>query len=1259
MVPSEQPPTMGDGRPSSSGPRAERTRGRRIRRALVWTLATLLLLAVVVVAGVFWTLGHLEQPTVKRWVRDALAKQTGLDVDYAALSVRLPSGEVHARGLAVRQPKRFAPYATDAVTLERLDAQVDLRELAAGTVRIGHARLEGLTLTVVADASSDTLSTLFPTDSTAPATPLSHSLDALDELGVDAGGLEIDPLRVRWLQVESGAVVRRAEAGPFALRGELHAATGKPTARLDLSPGSGHDTVDAALEVCDGPPSPAGAHAAWSTYRAHLTLDAKLSLDGPARLVLDAEATTDATLPLPRDLPLRIGLDAQARFDPAASRTELSIARLSLLGGVAKLDGAATIADATPARLDAVRANLALAWDRQPWPLAGVDTRGVDVSLALDDGTLSAAAARGHVALDAKVRKLDAAEGASWAAAEGLDLRFESTLAAERLEGAAAPADLEGAAKVSLGATSRDLEVATLRAESVGTGSVEATGLHLGARSPGAALIVGSKRGDPERALVVRSEQDAPLPVTMPLAARALAVTAGSDAVRAEGLSLDLDVGDALAVLDATRPLHAKVGGALDSARGRVAGKRFVAAVPALDATLSRDGDVYALAADTTVRDVAVDTHRFRGVRRLEVRGQGDASARHATLDLNLSGARGPTLDAHLKAHAPPGPSERPALVHSLHVRASRLGLLIDALAPSLPDGARVSLDRIELDASGTTHGVLGPPATEGGLPALDLDHLDRVAAKETLRVRLRGLGARLGGRRVEVSKLELTGDATKTRGEGLVADLVAKVPAAELAQGAQVVTLSGLDAKVRVSTPPGAHGRPPDRATLVANASVQAVGGATDTLLGGYPLRDTEVSAAAELMEGSVVLDRLRVVNPPGGTKLLLTGAYEDRSIGDLRAVAARSMGRAAIGETDAIPGRKALKLSGVLEQDLAPLTGTAFARRADGHVRAALLVESGNLESYQADARLVATDVDFEDPEGNIAVKGLSGLIPIHEVLTMSPEGLRVDAGEPYSPVARTRFADVQPFLSGDHYLRADSIRLLGEPFGPLAGNLRVAGLQVALDRMEVGYRGGVIAGQLHGNLDPSASRLSLRGTATGIRTPHSTDILDANLALDFVPKTLALDGTVHVVRIGRSHLRALLDLFDPYHADPDMNTVRKLLRFGYPRFAELRAHGGLVDLRVALGGLAGVVKIKPILAIPVAPLLEDYVAPLLEPLLPSDRVVPTGAGDDASSDETIEQTPATNVSSGASPPTADSSPDDVPAAPPRGDARREHER
>ena len=29
----------------------------------------------------------------------------------------------------------------------------------------------------------------------------------------------------------------------------------------------------------------------------------------------------------------------------------------------------------------------------------------------------------------------------------------------------------------------------------------------------------------------------------------------------------------------------------------------------------------------------------------------------------------------------------------------------------------------------------------------------------------------------------------------------------------------------------------------------------------------------------------------------------------------------------------------------------------------------------------------------------------------------------------------------------------------------------------------------------------------------------------------------------------LRALLDLFDPYHADPDMNTVRKLLRFGYP--------------------------------------------------------------------------------------------------------------
>lgn len=170
----------------------------------------------------------------------------------------------------------------------------------------------------------------------------------------------------------------------------------------------------------------------------------------------------------------------------------------------------------------------------------------------------------------------------------------------------------------------------------------------------------------------------------------------------------------------------------------------------------------------------------------------------------------------------------------------------------------------------------------------------------------------------------------------------------------------------------------------------------------------------------------------------------------------------------------------------------------------------------------------------------------------------------------------------------MTAERIVVGDQRLGPLAGNVRVSGTTFSINRLQVGYRGGSVTGQLQAELKRGASLLAFRGNATGIHTAKGgKDVLDANLALRFAPESLALDGTVQLVRLSRAHLYELLDVLDPYHEDPPMNKVRAALAVGYPRFARLQAAEGLMDFEIALGGLAGAVSIDPIRAIPIAPL------------------------------------------------------------------------
>ncbi|MCA9578885.1 MAG: hypothetical protein KC668_25820, partial [Myxococcales bacterium] len=213
--------------------------------------------------------------------------------------------------------------------------------------------------------------------------------------------------------------------------------------------------------------------------------------------------------------------------------------------------------------------------------------------------------------------------------------------------------------------------------------------------------------------------------------------------------------------------------------------------------------------------------------------------------------------------------------------------------------------------------------------------------------------------------------------------------------------------------------------------------------------------------------------------------------------------------------------------------------------------------------------------------------------------PAGVTLQPSARTNPLSRSRFPDVQPFLDRDAFLSARRVILADQVLGPLAGNLRIEGTTFALDRLQLGYRGGVVTAQLEADIRRGAAYVTMRGNATGVQGRDAEDVLDANFALRFAPESLALDGSLQLVRMSRTHLEALLNVLDPYREDTDVNTVRALLPFGHPRTLQARIQDGLMDLDLQLGGIAGIASIEAIRAIPIAPLLDDYVAPIVDPL------------------------------------------------------------
>ncbi len=550
---------------------------------------------------------------------------------------------------------------------------------------------------------------------------------------------------------------------------------------------------------------------------------------------------------------------------------------------------------------------------------------------------------------------------------------------------------------------------------------------------------------------------------------------------------------------------------------------------------------------------------------------------RQAALDLSADAGPGEgsrLLEARLQA------AWRPAarrLEFTLDGNSSRFESLRVALAPDDPARPNAfSLDGIRLEGKGRLEGL---GAGAGGLPALPGDPVralrgaaDVSLALEGLHVRTAGVHAALPGTRL-AARLDAGGDSIE-----VVATFAG--PSVDLGAGSRTLQATDVAAEARVRLPRDADLR---KASLSMSASI---GSAAQDLYTPYPVRNLSVSAQAEVSPDAVRLERFVLDHPAGGTRLEFSA---DATLGRQVAMASRQ----------AVPGAlraRSLRVEGTLNQDLASLSGDPAAFRGTGHVRVPFRVESGDGTRLDLLASLESPGASFQLPAAGFSLEGARGRMAVTEELELGPDGrLSIVQGPRGSPWSRVRFHDVNPYLHGG-WFAADRVAAGSLQAGPLAGNLRLDRTVLSLDQLQAAWRGGKVTGLLVLDRGADDTRVWFKGDATGIQAGSKGEGLDANAALHLSLRNLEVDGRVQFLRIGRGHLRRLLDLWDPAMENVSANRIRKVLGIGYPKAARVRLDGGFLSARVELGGIASVVRIDEVRGIPVGPLLRRTLGDVL---------------------------------------------------------------
>jgi translocation and assembly module TamB len=1267
--------TEGPAEPGSSrSPARSRTRTRALR----WFAGVFVALVALIGFGVLglWFIGKdLDRPWIKARLL-ALGREQGLFVDYDGLTLSLLDG-LRARSFRLLTPPALAQASEDFVRIESFELRAPLWKMALGGRTIDRLQIGSVLVTIVSDASGrTTLSELFPERPAGEReprepSPLSRSLGDLPRLSLDA--LEISKIEARSIELGADGSRRVLTLSGLGARGKLQSGgeglsgtalevVGAPLA-VELSDGSTMQHARLGVDVNLSAPDPRALALAlhvdlerqdvipnWSWRGELLELESSLRFDEAAgkttitlaplaalRKDLSINASTDlfdgdstrmvtngtvhvdlAGLPFAveglalDDLKLDLtskelswdgarvagsidytGSLRGATIDHAAGSVRVADVTLGGRGGFQPEGGqfearlmAASLASSSP-ELAANLAALTLELGGTTRELAGAQQIEARANAALASAELATASGQ---AVDIRSVTLR-----TWANGSALGLAARTI---PRLDGELAVASLSLAdAAGRTHAQHLDLKAG------VDQLTVEATS-ELGVQGDASVSLSlptldhfeGTGRGASRRAAfrVGGLDVHAALPLSLARAKATIALAslrAGESVL--ERLGLDVE---------AEAPLGwgpDRDAGASATANGRIArvdaggGSRGV--LSALRLAVNKLGrDSYRLELDATGSSLALGGLPLPGDVRATVRADAQPLASTVKLSSALRGERGAQVELGLDASFDRA-SER--LTYTAELSAEKLEAFAGVAAGLDARASRVALDgaRLAALARGELAGVLH--AAPGELPAPTRHPLGTASGTQSVQLELAGLDYRGPEGVLRVPELALDLESTHRAERGGNANARITMRALEVDSGGTALKLGGLD-QTLVAT----FDRAPDRGLVDVRTSL-SLDSAAQSWLPGYPVKDLTLSSNVQIDRmSSIYLRELVLDNPASGSSLRAAGTLE-----------LLAQGSPTDGKT--IVGRQALSFEGRLEQKLLPLVHLEVASHASGTVGLPFRLESGGLLGYRLLATLEAKQVSFVRKDGTLAVEGLNGSIPMVEEFALLPSGPVIGAGPRTSPLQDTRFFDVHPFLSQDDYVTARSISLGGlAPLGPVAANMRIERSDFIIDQLQTGYRGGQIVGQVRVAWRDGDPIVRLRLNATGVRSGKSNDVFDANTALTFVPKAMILDGKVQIVRASREHLEDILDVLDPYHESANANRVRQGLALGYPKFVRFQLHDGAVDTKVELGGLAQLVRIDEIKAVPLGPILQKYAAPSLSGYLRPAEPNPPASADPA---------------------------------------------
>lgn len=706
----------------------------------------------------------------------------------------------------------------------------------------------------------------------------------------------------------------------------------------------------------------------------------------------------------------------------------------------------------------------------------------------------------------------------------------------------------------------------------------------------------GAARGGPVLSLSdLSAKADLPLSLERASGALAIATLTGSGGVGLAGLTLDLD---------AEAPLAWGAGGARAHAKGHLA---KLDAGPHRSAQLGFDLRVtepererYRLELDAAAASGSLAGAKLAGPLTATLRADA-AAAGELSLTSELRGRRGAAVNLALDARFD---RQSEQLAYGARLSAEKLVAFAELVEKVAPAAGRADLARATLRASakGDLSGVLR--AGEGSLPSLAERPLASARGSQTAELALDGLDYRGDRGALRVPSLALTIESTHRAEAGGGASARLRLSELVFEGGGRSLRLAGVDQAIVAS-----FDRAPDQGIVDVDTALE-VGSLEQSWLPGFPVQGLRLSSNLQIDRlRSIFLRELALDNPPSGSALRAAGTLE-------------LLSEQNAGGSNTIVGREALSFEGRVIQRLEALEPLELASHARGSIELPFRLESGGLLGYRLVAAVEAKQVSFATADDSFAVEQLNGVVPVLEEFALLESGLVISAGPRTSPLSDTRFFDVHPFLSGNDYLTAQSIRFGGlAPLGPIAANVRIERSDFVIDQLQTGYQGGQIVGQVRAAWRDGDPIVRLRLNATGVRSGKSRDVFDANTALTFVPAALTLDGKMQIVRASREHVDDILDVLDPFHESANANRVRRALTLGYPKFVRFHLHDGAVDTEVELGGLAQLVRIDAIKAVPLGPILQKYVAPSL-PALP--RRGGPSAPPPASTDVPLASTP-----------------------------------